>query len=438
MKKFLLLLAVLCLNATAAITDLKIGTAQIFDVQWSMSGTTLNVSNMTRPFISVPSGRQMTTSEVNTMTTSGQYFKFFSSTTNPGTYGMAIYNSDDTINRVIHNTGSFSKFGNGVIFYQGNNMWGTIISTQMGYSYGNSASFTGTYTPTSNDINNYTPPSSTPLAAGQSAQQGGGGGSAPVYTSDITTTQTTQITSARTRVAATLLGNKIYLEQKIGTSGSVVNIEQSGSYNTIQGLGVTNATIDGTSNTVNIKQGSVLGKNMIEFSIRGNTNSLTVWQSRHPLTGAGYSTDVGGHYAGVSLDGSSNTVTIKQVNAGGVSSGHYESLTVVGSSNNLVLKQGENSDKKFFGSVTGSNNVFDVTQQGTGNQYLDLTLVGNGHSATINQAGTGSHKATISLTNAGGASTLNLTQQGSTAQTYSILQSCATLSGCSVSITQGQ
>jgi hypothetical protein len=84
----------------------------------------------------------------------------------------------------------------------------------------------------------------------------------------------------------------------------------------------------------------------------------------------------------------------------------------------------------------GGSNVFNVTQQGSGS-YLDLSLVGNGHNVSANQKDAGSHKATINLTNAGASSTVTLVQQGSTAQNINITQQCATLGGCSVSVTQG-
>ena len=82
--------------------------------------------------------------------------------------------------------------------------------------------------------------------------------------------------------------------------------------------------------------------------------------------------------------------------------------------------------------------MFDVKQFGSGLHVLDLTLTGNGNSATVVQKGSGTHNATINLINVGGSSSLGLLQQGTANQSYSITQSCATLGGCSVSVTQGQ
>jgi hypothetical protein len=256
-------------------------------------------------------------------------------------------------------------------------------------------------------------------------------------TSDITAAQTLQRNSAKTRVSNIVLGNSLHLEQKIGSSGNSVTIEQTGNFNKIAGIGGgTYAVVDGDNNTVNIRQGDTLGKNLIEFNIVGNTNNVTIWQARNPTTGLQDGSESGGHYIGLNVNGSTNTLSLKQSNAGGATSGHFAYVDVTGNNNQGTLTQSNNSEKTFFGIVNGSNNVFNVTQQGSIN-YFDLSLTGNGHNVTANQKDAGSHKATINLTNAGGASTVNLVQQGATAQNINITQQCATLSGCSVSVTQG-
>ena len=256
-------------------------------------------------------------------------------------------------------------------------------------------------------------------------------------TSDISIAQTAQKNAAKSRVANIVLGNHLYLEQKIGSSGNAVTIEQTGNYNKIAGLGGgTYAVIDGDNNTVNIKQGDTLGKNLIEFNVVGNTNAITLWQARNPTTGLQDGQESGGHYMGLNITGNTNTLSLKQSNDGGTTSGHFAYVDVTGNTNTGTLKQTGNGEKTFFGIINGSTNIFDITQQGTGS-YFDLALTGNGHNVTAMQKDAGSHKATVNLTNAGGSSTVNLIQQGSTAQNINITQQCATLSGCSVSVTQG-
>mgnify|MGYP000122654300 CR=1 FL=1 len=162
MKKILLALLFLCSNAFAAITDGKFGINQIFDVQYNWSGTTLNASNFIAPY----------NKNFQTVTaTSGQYFQFFDSTTNPGKHGLKLMNSNGTLAQVVHDYGDITALGNGAIFYLGSGWLGNVITTGAGYSYGSSASFTNMDTSvTSSDLNNYTFASSTPLAAGQTAQ----------------------------------------------------------------------------------------------------------------------------------------------------------------------------------------------------------------------------------------------------------------------------
>jgi hypothetical protein len=256
-------------------------------------------------------------------------------------------------------------------------------------------------------------------------------------TSDITIAQTAQKNSAKSRVSNVALGNSLHLDQKIGSSGNAVTIEQTGNYNKISGLGGgTYAVLDGDNNAVNIRQGDTLGKNLIEFSVTGNTNNITLWQARNPTTGLQDGSESGGHYMGLNINGSTNTLSLKQSNDGGSSSGHFAYVDITGNNNNGTLRQTGNGEKTFFGIINGNTNIFDVAQQGSGS-YLDLSLTGNGHNVTANQKDAGSHKATINLTNAGGASTVNLVQQGATAQNINITQQCAMLSGCSVSVTQG-
>ena len=156
------MMLLVCTNAFGAITDGKFGINQIFDVQYSWSGTTLNASNFIAPY-----NKNFQT----VTTTAGQYFQFFNSTTNPGTYGLKLMNSNGTQHSIVHDTGDITALGSGAIFYIGSGFFGNVITTAQGYNYGASATFTNMDTSvTSSDLNNYTFASSTPLSAGQTAQ----------------------------------------------------------------------------------------------------------------------------------------------------------------------------------------------------------------------------------------------------------------------------
>lgn len=253
------------------------------------------------------------------------------------------------------------------------------------------------------------------------------------YSSEITPAQIAAIASANTRLNS-ISNNGVYL-QVTGPNNSV-NIEQIGNYNKVSGIGGGRATVDGGFNQIAIKQGDGVARNLTEFSVSGNSNTVNLWQSRNIVTGVSDGLESGGHYIGLALTGNSNSVTVKQANDGGINSGHFSIVQIDGSNQTFSLTQSGNGGKKFFGDIDGSSSQFSITQGGSGSHYLDLKAVGNGHSASINQKDSGSHKATISLTNSGGASNIQLIQGGSTNQVYSIDQSCATVSGCSVSVTQ--
>jgi hypothetical protein len=164
-RSIFLIMLFICTNAFSAITDGKFGINQIFDVQYNWSGTTLNASNFIAPY-----NKNFQT----VTTTAGQYFQFFNSTTNPGTYGLKLMNSNGSQHSIVHDTGEITALGSGAIFYLGSGWLGNVITTSTGYNYGASASFTNMDTSvSSSDLNNYTFASSTPLTAGQTAAPAG-------------------------------------------------------------------------------------------------------------------------------------------------------------------------------------------------------------------------------------------------------------------------
>ncbi len=189
------------LPAKADITDGKFSTNQIFDVQYYWSGTTLNASNFIAPY------------DMNFQhptVTNGQYFSFFNSTTNPGTYGLGLYNSNGTLAQVLHNTGTLQAIGPDALFYIGSGFFGTVITTSAGYNYGQSASFTNMDTSvTSTEAQNYTWASTTPLAAGQTA-----GGGSPTVVSTV----------AGTPVVSTSTSNGTTTSDTVDTNGTPTSV----------------------------------------------------------------------------------------------------------------------------------------------------------------------------------------------------------------------
>ena len=390
MKKLFLFLMLICNITYAGILDLKVSTAQIFDVQWYISGNTLYASGFNYIYSSVnydtqtTSAARLTSSQYADINSApGRYIGFFDSTTNPGTYGMAVFNADGTKYKILNNTGSFRALANGAIFYNGNGMWGTLFTTSAGYTLGSSANFEVTQSyPTNTQLQAYGPPSSTPLAAGQTA-------SPPTPTVSITSTQQNQVNAARARQ----------------TYKNEVNIQQIGSYNEIEV----------------IQSGTY---HLVDVNLLGSSNTIGITQLGIK------------NYSKVNVSGDGNNTNTYQSNSGGNLLGHFSGITVVGNTNTIGVSQTGEGEKISFIEVNGSSNSITNNQMGLGTKYADIKTNGNGHIVLVDQKDGGAHGARIELTNTGGSSNINLLQQGNTNQTYSIQQSCATLGGCSVTITQ--
>jgi hypothetical protein len=167
------------------------------------------------------------------------------------------------------------------------------------------------------------------------------------------------------------------------------------------------------------------------INIEGNSNLVTVEQIGDA------------HYLELGIVGSSNVVDIEQTTVTGGQ--HYLEASIQGSSNQLDILQ-SGTAKSAFVTIDGDNNIANITQQDTGQHYLQLDMIGDGHVATILQEGSGNHAATVELENGGGAWDFDLTQSGATSKEYSLPHSmsdgsttsgtCYVAAGCSLSITQ--
>ena len=281
---FLFMLLFSHLSSSAGITDLKLSTAQIFDVQWSPSGgvgcgynnlgpcTSLSASNFVAPYASVGPYAYS-----HPVLSSGQYYGFFPSTTNPGLYGLAVYNSNGTLAYKVHDYGTISKLGPTGLFYQGENTdpnaaggWGTVITTATGYSYGSSTTLSLTSgIPTSSDLTSYTPPSSTPLAAGQTAAP-----TAPVVTVTGTTTAYTTrnvVSGNTTTVYRTPVTTTTYSD---GTSTSANGTETL--YQTrVASNVVTNKIVNGVLTTTTTPINKVTTSGVTTIEANGNPTTTT-------------------------------------------------------------------------------------------------------------------------------------------------------------------
>ena len=227
----------------------------------------------------------------------------------------------------------------------------------------------------------------------------------------ISSSQQTEVNTAKNKSQTT---NQIYLTQS--GNGIDLDIVQDGDNNLIIGTDLTSAgSIQGDNNEITLTQknnGNVLG-----IDVNGASNDVDVWQDTE-------------QNAIVNITGASNTLDLEQIHLNN-SGSHYSKVTVNGSSNSLTIDQKETGDKILFLDVDSSNNV-QVDQKGTGDHYLNIILT-DSHTVDVTQDGTGDHDAHINLS--GNNTSITLTQDSSTDQNYYLEQNCASAS-CSATVTQ--
>lgn len=162
----------------------------------------------------------------------------------------------------------------------------------------------------------------------------------------------------------------------------------------------------------------------------GNFNTTTVEQ-----------TGTKNNYVGYYVNGSSNTVNIKQT-ANNNTQTNYVDLAITGSSNSVDIKQRTSNESASFGkgafvNITDNNNNVIIDQQNSGSHYAEVNLSGGSKTVNISQSGSAGHMASVTLS--GQPTSLTLTQSGGTQQFYSITHNCATAGGCAaITVTQGQ
>jgi hypothetical protein len=456
--------------AFAAITDLKLSTAQIFDVQWYISGGTLHASGFSYIFASVNyatqtnSAARWTAAQTADANSNGRYIGFFNSTTNPGTYGMAVFNSNGSVYKIINNTGSFRALANGAIFYNGNGMWGTLITTGQGYSLGQSGSWSVTQdNPTNSQLQAYTPPSSTPLAAGQTAPPPAV--ATPIYNNSsnvfITNHYPTSNNSPASEGASKAFDNNPntkYLnfdKQNAGVTiklnaGRVVNEFTLTTANDFSGRDPTSYKLYASNDGVNwtlIQEGALsLSNDRFWTSPKipvTNTNAYVYYYIFFPTTksgdGCGLNCDSMQIAEITFYYNSGNTTTSTPTGTGSVTNpgtaptpvysssinpsqamrraanlaetnGHNSNVNIVGSDNEVSIEQVGGSHYASVGIIGNSNNT-DVLQTTTtsARHYLEASVIGNTNSLILQQRDTGKNAF---VTVDGDNNTLVLNQKG--------------------------
>ena len=329
-------------SVQAGVLDLRLKVDQIFDVQWNISGGNLNASGFNYIYSSVNYATQSsnpparwTAAQTADAGSNNRYIGFFNSTTNPGTYGMAVFNSDGSVYKIVNNTGTFRALANGAIFYNGNGMWGTLITTEAGYSLGSSGSWAVTVSyPTNADLDAYVAPA---YSSNQTAPPPPP--PTPVYSSGITTTQ-----AARRAANMPTAGMEAHVS--IDGHSNLVSITQAGDAHYLE-LGIV-----GISNDITIEQATTgTATHYLETNVVGSNNNLDILQD-----GTGSKT------AFVTVDGNFNTVGVIQKDSGQ----HYLDLSLIGDGHTAdVLQEGSGNHAATIELTNGGGTWdFDLTQQG--------------------------------------------------------------------------
>jgi len=440
--QFFLFLTV-CISAhgqASGLADLKFGSAQIADSQWNVQSCT---QTATCQIYSKNPGTAYKIPWYNGQLSwaAGDYVAFVPTgdATNP--WNAIQYTANGT-QKAVMGTGHIINMGNDYFFFVGNdNDTGQLFSMTKGFADSGGVTWTGTLNPTVAQVNQYaTNGSTTPLAAGQTAQPAAppppqypsyvtiGSGTAGTMefgtSANITTTQQTRVTTWTNKIIPN--GNNIYIDQ-IGGSGNTITMEQDGNKNKID------ATLDGSTNAITVKQGTPgIGQNEIKLGVTGSDNTINISQARN---NQGATVGSNGHYHDATVNGSNNTLTAQQSNAGGVG-GHYMETTINGNQNSVIKRQTDNANKIMFTTISGNNNTVEAIQKDAGQHYLDTKISGNHNSLSAIQEGTVANKATIDITNAGGPANVIVNQTGG--QNVTVTTTCATAGGCApITVRQG-
>ena len=213
----------------------------------------------------------------------------------------------------------------------------------------------------------------------------------------------------------------------IGGTNNVVDLLQQGNggyigYTSAWGSGLAwGGDLDGDYNNLNIvqtcNQGSSCAGDRFEFHIQGDSNDVDFYQGYH-------------------VTSSGTVLAIDDYEYGG----HFTQLDIHGSNNTFLGSQRSNNsghEHTNYSYIYGNYNDVYTRQEGNQDKTLNLTLYNSYNDVDMVQKGSATHNATVTLSGSY-STTLYMLQQGGTAQSYTLSQTCATVGGCSVSVTQGQ
>ena len=169
--------------------------------------------------------------------------------------------------------------------------------------------------------------------------------------------------------------------------------------------------------------------NVINFSFDHANNTSTLHKKVQAIQSVGY-------YGGVLVSHGAEMLTVQVMILQSIKKTVQHMDSFWGNNNTVDVTQ--KGDHDTFLDVHAEGTTTEVWQQDSGSKYARIYYYGTADDSTTDlmQKGTGTHTAYITLQ---GTETTDLTliQQGNTTQSYSLTQTCVTVGGCSVTVTQG-
>ena len=181
--------------------------------------------------------------------------------------------------------------------------------------------------------------------------------------------------------------------------------------------------IDGDSNTLKLWQKcsyTSCNENKIEFHVEGDNNDVIVAQ-------------------GWFLDVNSTSGNQSWSYDGNEPGGNFVRLDIHGDNNDFAGSQKQDSSSinhNMYVNIFGDGNDVYAGQLQNGNKTLNLNIYNDNNDVWIKQRKNGAHTATINLYGSYGTDLYLNQGHNSVGQTYSLTQTCATIGGCSISVTQ--
>lgn len=179
----------------------------------------------------------------------------------------------------------------------------------------------------------------------------------------------------------------------------------------------------GDNNTFKLWQKCSLSscnENRIEFRLDGDSNDVTVAQ-------------------GWFIDKNSNNGNTNWSYDNNEPGGNLVRVDIQGDNNDFIGSQKQDSSSinhNMYVNIYGDNNEVYAGQLQNGSKTLNLSIYNDNNEVWIKQRKNGAHSATINLYGSYGTDLYLNQAHNSIAQTYTLTQTCATIGGCTISVTQ--